>query len=263
MTSTVQRYIVGVSLKMYFSHARTVEWCRAVAQIARDHRSVIDGNAELFVVPGYLSVPAAHEILGDRVAVGAQDLSTEDAGAFTGEVSGARIAEIGCSVVEVGHAERRRLFGENDGVVRAKTTAALRNGLTPVLCLGETHRGDPADAASACIRQFDDAVSGARRDGLLGRIIVAYEPAWAIGAAQPASAEHIRAVCGPLREHVREQAGGQRSAVIYGGSAGPGLLTEINDAIDGVFLGRFAHDPAAIVEILDEVQALTSAVVRG
>jgi triosephosphate isomerase len=252
------RYLIGASLKMYFSHARTVEWCRAVAAIARTHPAVAHGEAELFVIPGYLSVPAAREILGEHVAVGAQDLSTEDTGAFTGEVSGATIAEFGCRVVEVGHAERRRLFGETDDIVRVKTAAALRHGLTPVLCIGESTHGTPAEAIRECLSQFDDAVSAARRAGDSGRIIVAYEPMWAIGAAQPASADYIREVCGTLRNHLSTRADARDSAVIYGGSAGPGLLTEIGDAVDGLFLGRFAHDPAAIGQILDEVHALTS-----
>src|SRR5438445_5741085 len=83
----VTPYLVGVSLKMYFSHAQTLEWCRAVADLARRHPAMRDGNAELFVIPTYLSVPAALDILGDVAAVGAQDLAMADTGAFTGEVS--------------------------------------------------------------------------------------------------------------------------------------------------------------------------------
>lgn len=262
-TSVPDRYLVGVSLKMYFSHARTVEWCRAVADIARAHPAVASGRAELFVFPDYLSVPAAREILGDLVAVGTQDLGADDVGAFTGEVSGATIAELGCTMVEVGHAERRRLFGDTDDVVRAKTAAALRNALTPVLCVGEAIAGDPADAARECIRQFDDALLTARSAGETGRIIVAYEPLWAIGAPEPASPAYIRAVCGAVRDHVRQQPSGSDAPVIYGGSAGPGLVSTMSDAIDGVFLGRLAHDPAALAEILDEVMALAPASARG
>jgi triosephosphate isomerase (TIM) len=252
-------YVIGVSLKMYFSHARTVEWCRAVADIARTHPALADANAELFVVPTYLSVPAAREILGDLALVGAQDLSTEDAGAFTGEVSGAEIAELGCRVVEVGHAERRRLFGETDETVRAKTDAALRNSLAPILCIGEAVQSTPANAAAECIRQLDDALMLARERGHFGRVIVAYEPYWAIGAPEPASPEYIRAVCAELRDHVRGLSEFPQSAVIYGGSAGPGLLTQIGGSVDGLFLGRFAHDPAAVSRILDEAHELTRA----
>ncbi|GAB3040271.1 triose-phosphate isomerase [Parafrigoribacterium mesophilum] len=252
------RYLIGVSLKMYFSHARTVEWCRAVAEIARAHPAVAREEAELFVIPGYLSVPAARQALGDDVAVGAQDLSVEDVGAFTGEVSGATIAELGCSVVEVGHAERRRLYGETDDIVRAKVAAAIRNGLTPVLCIGEATQGTAEEAIRQCIRQFDDATCTVRGAGDFGRIIVAYEPLWAIGAVQPATPDYIRAVCGPLRNHLIRQTDAAHSALIYGGSAGPGLLTEIGDTVDGIFLGRFAHDPAAVAQILDEVHALAA-----
>lgn len=250
-------YLIGVSLKMYFSHARTLEWCRAVAEIARTHPAVQEGGAELFVIPSYLSVPAAREILGDLAAVGAQDLATEDSGAFTGEVSGSQIAEFGCTVVEVGHAERRRLFGETDDVVRRKTDAALRNGLSPVLCIGEAEKQDPADAAAECIRQLDDALSTAVQAQHGGRVIVAYEPFWAIGAPEPAEPEYITAVCSILREHVRSLSDFPDSAVIYGGSAGPGLLSRIGGDVDGLFLGRFSHDPAAVETILDEVRKLS------
>ncbi|WP_172407023.1 triose-phosphate isomerase, partial [Clavibacter michiganensis] len=92
-----------------------------------------------------------------------------------------------------------------------------------------------------------------------GRIVVAYEPQWAIGAAEPASDAHIRAVCRELRAHVRALDAHPGSAVIYGGSAGPGLLTRIGDDVDGLFLGRFAHDPRAVASILDEVHARAAA----
>jgi triosephosphate isomerase len=245
---------VGVSLKMYFGHRQALDWCARVAELAHAHPAVASGAVELFVIPGYLAVPAAVEILaGSRVAVGAQDLATADAGAFTGEVSGVELAEIGVGVVEVGHAERRRLFGETDDIVAEKTAAALRNGIAPVLCIGENVRDEPADAASECLRQLRSALAGAPD----GRVIVAYEPVWAIGAAEPAPAAYIRAVCAILRASVSTLPGRDGSAVIYGGSAGPGLLTELGDDVDGVFLGRFAHDTAALGRVLDEAAVLS------
>jgi triosephosphate isomerase len=247
--------VVGVSLKMHLGHADTVAWCRAVAEIARAHPATAGGEAELVVLPSYLSVPAAVGILDGLAAVGAQDLATEDAGAYTGEVSGGQVRELGGAFVEVGHAERRRLFGETDDVVRRKVDAALRAGLVPILCLGEEAAQDPADAAVECVRQLDDALADAAEAGHGGRIVVAYEPQWAIGAAEPASDAHIRAVCRELRARVRALDAYPGSAVIYGGSAGPGLLTRIGDDVDGLFLGRFAHDPRAVAAILDEVHA--------
>ena len=246
------RTTVGVSLKMYFGHGQTLEWVDTVAELARMHPAVVDGTVELFVIPTYLAVPASVALLdGTGVLVGAQDLAMEDAGAFTGEVSGAEIAEVGADVVEVGHAERRRMFGETDEVVAAKTRAALRNGLAPVLCIGETERTDADAAAAACLRQLDSALDGAAA----GRVIVAYEPVWAIGAAEPADADHIRAVCSRLRTAITSDADRAGSSVIYGGSAGPGLLTRLGDDVDGLFLGRFAHDPAALAQVVDEAAA--------
>ena len=247
------RFLIGASTKMYFSHARTMEWCRAVAEIAKTHPAVRGGDAALFAVPGFLSVPGALEVFDGVAMVGVQDLAAEDHGPFTGEVSGRQAAELGCVLAEIGHAERRRLFGEDDAVVRAKTAAALRSGLVPLLCLGEPERGDPDRAAAECIRQFDDALASAGASGLSGPVVVAYEPHWAIGAPEPAAPEHIAAVCAALRAHLRGLPAHAGSAVIYGGSAGPGLLGRIAHAVDGLFLGRFAHDPAAVAVILDEV----------
>ncbi|MGX5682711.1 triose-phosphate isomerase family protein [Schumannella luteola] len=241
---------VGVSLKMYFGHAAALSWFDRVAELAREHPAVASGEVELFVIPSFPAIPAAIAAFeGTRVLVGAQDLFWEDSGAFTGEVSGAELAEIGVRVAEVGHAERRRLFFETDDVVAAKTTAALRNGIAPVLCIGEVAQVTPALAAAEVISQLDAALE----DAPAGRVIVAYEPVWAIGAAEPAGPDHISPVCRALREHLDEI--GREGTVIYGGSAGPGLLTRLGDSVDGLFLGRFAHDPAALAAVLDEAAA--------
>lgn len=248
MTTTT----IGVSLKMYFGHARALEWIDAVASIARSHPSIVDGSVELFVIPSFVAIPASVTRLeGTRVLVGAQDLATDDAGAFTGEVSGTELFEVGARVVEVGHAERRSLFGETDEIVAAKAAAALRNGLAPVLCIGEPVKADPVDAARSCLTQLDSALEGAAP----GKVIVAYEPVWAIGAPAPAEPDYIRAVCSELRAAVADWTGREGSVVIYGGSAGPGLLSVLGDDVDGLFLGRFAHDPAALRAVIDEAAA--------
>jgi triosephosphate isomerase len=245
--------LVGVSLKMYFGHTRTVEWCRAIRRIADTHEAVRSGRAELFVLPTYPSIPAALEILAPVVAVGAQDVATADAGAFTGEVSGAELAELGCSIVEVGHAERRRLLGETSEQVSDKLAAALRNGLLPLLCVGEQVEGSVEDAIAAAVEQIERALQTADSAGADGPIVVAYEPEWAIGRAEPAPPVRVRAVSAGIRDHLAGLEGRHGSRVIYGGSAGPGLLTELGSDVDGLFLGRFAHDPDAVAAILDEV----------
>ncbi|SKB02219.1 triosephosphate isomerase [Agreia bicolorata] len=241
--------LVGVSLKMYFGHAQTLDWISRVGDLARNHPAVQNGSVEVFVIPGFVSLAASVGVLeGTPVLVGAQDLATEDAGAFTGEVSGVELAEVGARVVEVGHAERRALFGETDEIVAKRTSAALRNGLAPVLCVGEKTRSTPEDAATECLRQLDSALDGAPA----GRVIVAYEPVWAIGAAEPAAPAYVRSVCARLHAAVADR---PNSAVIYGGSAGPGLLAELGGEVDGIFLGRFAHDTDALGRVLDEAAA--------
>ncbi len=250
---------IGISLKMYFGHHQTLNWCRHLAAIAARHPAVTTGLAELFVLPSFPAlVPAGITLADARVRVGAQDLAAEDAGPYTGEVSGAQLKEIGCVYAEVGHAERRRLFGEGDTLVAAKTAAALRNGLTPVLCVGELNRTSPAEAADRTVAELRRLLTTVDRDGptAAAQVVVAYEPQWAIGAAEPASVEHIRTVCAALAAWLADQPSFAGSRVIYGGSAGPGLLTSLGTDVGGLFLGRFAHDPAALEAILDEARAL-------
>ncbi|HEX8518202.1 MAG TPA: triose-phosphate isomerase family protein [Pseudonocardia sp.] len=253
------RFTIGSSLKMYFGHRQTLDWVAAVARIGADHPATAGGAVELFVIPTFPSIPAVVELARPAgIAVGAQDLHWADSGAFTGEVGGPELAELGCTLAEVGHFERRTIFGETDGVVAAKTHAALRNGLAPVLCVGEPERGEPDAAARVCARQVDAALAPARAAGTGGRLLVAYEPFWAIGAAEPAPAGHVTAVCRALREHVRGDALFPDTRVIYGGSAGPGLLPAIAADVDGMFLGRFAHDPHAVGRVLDEAEELAA-----
>lgn len=239
---------IGVSLKMYFGHERARTWFADVAARLRTRGGL--GDTELVVFPTHLQLAAALEAFdGLGVRVGAQDVAAADSGAFTGEVSAAEVAEVGGTWAEVGHAERRRLFGETDEVVAAKTAAALRAGLTPLICVGEATRD--ADAAPATVvAQLRSALA----DAPPGRVGVAYEPHWAIGASEPATPDHIARVCASLREAV-DELGRPDSVVLYGGSAGPGLLTTLGDAVDGLFLGRFAHDPDQLLAVLEEAGA--------
>ncbi|MEV0278718.1 triose-phosphate isomerase family protein [Streptomyces sp. NPDC050610] len=276
---TGPRPVVGVSLKLYMGVAETRRWLAEVAELAREATGGLP--VELFVLPSFPSLTDAREVLaGTGVAYGAQDLHWADSGPWTGEVSGGQLAELGASYVEVGHAERRRHFGEDDGIVAAKTAAAVRRGLTPVICAGDSATGDSATADSATadsatadstagdsaagaldaaiaetLGQVDAALSGAAG----GEVVIAYEPVWAIGADRPAPAVHVRAVTAAIRRRLTEL--GVRGRVIYGGTAGPGTFTELTapDAdgvrapLDGLFLGRLAHDTANLRKVLAEV----------
>jgi triosephosphate isomerase (TIM) len=246
---------VGVSLKMYFGHRQAEDWFARVAERVRVHPAVASGAVRFFVIPTYLQIlPAVRAFDGTPVLIGAQDVATEDSGAFTGEVSASELAEVGVAVAEIGHAERRRLFGETDDHVAAKAAASLRNGITPVLCIGEAERMSRTDAAAATTAQLAVDLAGAPD----GPVIAAYEPVWAIGAPEPAPVEHIIAVAEALRAALDADPARAGSAVIYGGSAGPGLLSDLGDAVDGLFLGRFAHDPDALIAVLDEAAALAT-----
>jgi triosephosphate isomerase len=246
---------LGVSLKMYFGYRRTLDWCRAIAAQLAANTDVRSGAIEVFIIPSYPTLAPVLEIFGGLARVGAQNLFWEDEGAYTGEVSPRMLREMGCGVVEIGHAERRRHFAETDQQIADKTAAAWRNGLTPVLCLGEEHSLGVSEAVQVCRRQLDSSLATARRSGLSGELILAYEPQWAIGAAQPAGAQFIGQVCQGLRDALDDP--GIR--VIYGGSAGPGLLSQLGGQVDGLFLGRFAHDPAAFQSIIEEAGRLCAA----
>lgn len=246
---------LGVSLKMYFDHARTRAWTRAVVELVDDRPGAATGSVEVVVLPTFVSLGGVLDLArGSTVQVGAQDLSSEDLGAFTGEVSGVELAEIGCRYVEIGHHERRSLFGEDDLVVRRKTAAAVRNGLVPVLCVGEPTQGDPQEAAALCAGQVLTATEGTPLEGLPQPLVVAYEPHWAIGRPRPAGAHHVVSVVSALRETLASR--GTHVRLVYGGSAGPGLLGELGGSVDGLFLGRFAHDPEAFGQILTEAREL-------
>ncbi|WP_129664056.1 triose-phosphate isomerase family protein [Phytoactinopolyspora endophytica] len=249
-------FTIGVSLKMYFSHVHTLAWCREVRALVGSHPAIRSGAVELVVLPTFPALVPAHLTLGEAIRVGAQDLSVADDGPLTGEVGGPELAEIGCSHAEVGHAERRTLLGETDRTVGKKLAAALRNGLVPIVCVGEADQTDPESAARTVSEELHHLLGPARADGLHGRLVVAYEPHWAIGRPESAPLDHITTVCGRLRDDLRGDADFPDSHVIYGGSAGPGLLSALGDSVQGLFLGRFAHDPHALAHVLDEVHTL-------
>ena len=253
-TATPAAVTIGVSLKMYFGYEQTVAWCESVREIGLSHPAVVDGSVELFVIPAYPVLAMAKQVFaGTSIGLGAQNLHWEDVGPFTGEVSGSMLAELGCRYVEVGHAERRQLFGETDYIVAAKTEAALRNGLIPVLCIGELTRRAPEKATRSCVDQIEAALTRSKAT-VGGRIIVAYEPIWAIGAPEPAAPEHIKTVCVGLRAALQTKTGFE-STVIYGGAAGPGLMTMLQGSVEGLFLGRSVHQPAALAAVLREVKS--------
>lgn len=252
---------LAISLKMYLNPEQTRQWCTEVAELATNHVALTAGVARLIVLPSIPTVEATVKVFsGTSVAVGAQDLFHQDRGPFTGAVSGADLAMLGCRYVEVGHLERRRLFGDDEPVVALKMQAAWRNGLTPLLCVGEPHERSAADAATYSPAQVASAL-GEYDSEAWRPLVVAYEPGWAIGAAAPAGPAHVQVVVDALRNYLTG-AGLPDTPIIYGGSAGRGTLGSLGTTIDGLFLGRFAHDVQALRSVLDETVSQLDETVR-
>lgn len=241
-----------MSTKAYLGYRASLDWLAGVAEVVTARPGLADA-VTVFVAPSFPVLESAGRILaGTGVVLGAQNCG-EQGGAFTGEVSAEFLAELGVGLVEIGHAERRRLFGETDAVVARKTAAAAGAGLTSLLCIGEAERGSPADAAEFCFAQVLSALAD---QVPLSSAVIAYEPEWAIGAAESASPDYANDVVDRLRERLAG-ATGERASIIYGGSAKPGLLPRLA-GVDGLFLGRFAHDPAQLALVLDEALARSS-----
>ena len=241
---------IGVSTKMYMGYQASLRWLSEVRSIVDDRPGLAaeDSPVRVFVIPSFpVLEPAARILAGSPVLLGAQNCAWGD-GPLTGEVSPGMLAELGVSLVEIGHAERRRLFAEDDAVVARKVRAAVGHSLTPLLCIGEPDKLDAGAAADFCVGQVLAATEG--DFALAARLVLAYEPVWAIGAQEPAPPQHVNAVLTRIRGAL-----GPGCPIIYGGSAGPGLLPQL-PAADGLFLGRFAHDAANLARVLDEALLL-------
>jgi triosephosphate isomerase len=236
---------------MYLGYRDSLRWLEEVRAELDARPALAAGRVVPLIIPSFPVLPAAAEILSGSAAVlGAQNCSPAP-GPWTGEISAAMLAELGVELVELGHAERRRHFGEDDGVVAAKVDQSRSAGLTALLCVGEERRGTPSEAAEYVVGQLEAALSG-RWDGM-ERTLVAYEPVWAIGADEPADAGYVTAVVRDTRRRLERHGAGELP-IIYGGSAKPGLLPRLN-GVSGLFLGRFAHEAANFGRVLDEALA--------
>ncbi|MFJ4208489.1 triose-phosphate isomerase family protein [Paenarthrobacter sp. NPDC089675] len=243
---------VGVSTKMYLGYAQSLAWLEQLVKEVDTRPALAAGRVVPFVIPSFPVLPAAADLVaGTPLVLGAQNCGWAD-GPWTGEVSPSMLAELGVGLVEIGHAERRRWFSESDEMIARKVGAAVESGLTPLLCVGEELRCEPAEAAGFVFASIEAAVAGDW--SAAGRLVLAYEPIWAIGAPEPASATYVSAVVAELRGLVAAH-GLAGLPIIYGGSAKPGLLPQLT-GVSGLFLGRFAHDPVNFGRVLDEALAL-------
>jgi triosephosphate isomerase len=219
--------------------------------------------AEVVVLPPFTALRSVQTLVtGDKLAVGygAQDLSPEDSGAYTGDISGGMLAALACEYVAVGHSERRAIHGENDEQVARKVQAALRHDLVPILCVGEGLDVRRAgEHVTHCTNQLDAALEGLSAEQLTAPgegtgVVIAYEPVWAIGTGEVATPEDAQEVCGALRARLAERYGPETAAVVrilYGGSVKAGNTAGIlaGPDVDGALVGGASLDADEFAQI--------------
>lgn len=238
-------------------HGSLVANQKLLASVVSGAETLASVDAAVFVPFPYLA-QAQSSLAASSLAWGAQNLSEHGQGAFTGEVSAAMLADFGCRYVIVGHSERRSLFGDDDARVAAKVEAALRQGLQPVLCVGETlvqrEAGETAVVVGAQLASVLERVGVAA----FARVVVAYEPVWAIGTGRTASAAQAQEVHAGLRRQVELLDADVAAAlrIVYGGSVKPDNAAELfaQPDIDGGLIGGaslVAEDFLAICRAAD------------
>ncbi len=208
---------------------------------------------EVVLFPPFTALPAvAQELTGSTVAWGGQNLHWEDAGAFTGEVSGRFLADLNCRYVLVGHSERRALFGETDETCWRKVAAAARCGLVPVLCCGESLvERETGHTLSVVRAQLDSALLGAAEVPL----VVAYEPVWAIGTGRSAKSDQAQEVHAFIRAWLAERFSARYAAevrILYGGSVKPDNISDLmaRPDVDGALIGNASLDLDTFVKLI-------------
>ena len=245
-----RRPYIAANWKMHKTSAEAREF---IGQLAGD---VSAEDPEVVVCPPFTGLAAAVDAAsGTPIRIGAQNMHEEPNGAFTGEVSAGMLLDLDVEVVVLGHSERRALFGETDEVLARKVPAALNAGLEPILCVGETEEQRDADETERVLTSQIDADLADIADGDLARVVVAYEPVWAIGTGNTATAEQAQEACALIRGLLAKRDEGAAGAVriLYGGSVKPGNAEELLSQadIDGALVGGASLDPgdfAAIVK---------------
>jgi triosephosphate isomerase (TIM) len=240
--------------KMHMNHLEAIALVQKLAftLTPKDFEAV-----EVAVMPPFTALRSVQTLIdGDklRISYGAQDVSQYDSGAYTGDVSGPMLAKLGCQYVLVGHSERRQYHAETDELVNAKAQAALRSGITPILCLGE-----PLEVRQArqqlghCIGQLDEGLKGFPSAAVAG-MVIAYEPVWAIGTGEVATPDDAQEAAAAIRSRVSEFHDAETAAsvrILYGGSVKPGNVAPImaQPDVDGALVGGASLDAGQFAQI--------------
>lgn len=226
-------YLIG-NMKMNMNMSILEPYFDKLAKVASATNNVVGA-----CVP-YVYLPMAKSMLdGSKVLVGAQNMHYQDNGAYTGEISANMLNDIGCDMVIIGHSERRAYYNETDEDVNLKLKKALEEGLTPIMCFGETLDERNSNTAFSVVeRQIMTALEDIDEEDI-GRIIFAYEPVWAIGTGVSATSEQAEEMISFAKRLIEEQCGMQDIIVLYGGSLKPSNAMEIlsKPSIDGGLIG--------------------------
>lgn len=213
---------------------------------------------DVAVIPPFTDIRSIQTLVdGDRLRLlyGAQDVSPESSGAFTGDISGSMLAKLGCTFVVIGHSERRAIHNEDDALVNRKIRAALSNELTPIFCVGEELSvRESGTHVSHVVRQIRAGLEGFHKPELK-KIVIAYEPVWAIGTGKSATPEDAEEVCAAIREEIESIASAEIAAnmrILYGGSVKSSNIVEImkKENVDGALIGGASLDPEELAKIV-------------
>lgn len=213
---------------------------------------------DVAIIPPFTDIRSIQTLIdGDRLRLtyGAQDLSPEASGAYTGDIAGSMLHKLGCTYVLIGHSERRAIHGESDALINRKIKAALANEITPIFCVGEelTIRESGAHV-SHVIRQVRIGLEGFTKPELK-RIVIAYEPVWAIGTGKVATPEDAQEVCAAIREEIENIGSAEIASnmrILYGGSVKSSNVAEImkKSDVDGALIGGASLDPEELAKIV-------------
>jgi triosephosphate isomerase len=246
--------LIAGNWKMNLNH---LEGLALVQKLAFGLKRADFAVVEVAVLPPFTDLRSVQTLVaGDKLEIryGAQDLSTRDKGAYTGEVSGAMLAKLGCTYVLAGHSERRQYHGEDDATVNAKVKAALRWGLVPILCIGETLAVRQAgEHLSYCQSQLDRGLRGLKAEHVAG-MVIAYEPIWAIGTGEVATPQDAQEAIAAIRDRVSAVHGAETASsvrILYGGSVKASNIAAMmaKPAIDGALVGGASLDAGEFVRI--------------
>jgi len=250
-----RRPLISGNWKMHHNHFEALQFVQKLGYLVP--KDGVEG-VDVSIHPPFTDLRTEQNgILGDKLPIllGAQHCHWEDQGAFTGEVSPAFLAKLDVRYVICGHSERRELFGETDEMVAKKATAILRNGMTPIICVGETlDERESGATETKVLGQIEAALAGRTPETIAG-LVIAYEPIWAIGTGRTATAEDAQAVCAAIRGKVGEltdDAAASALRVQYGGSVKASNIAELMAApdIDGALVGGASLDPDEFARIV-------------